>query len=804
MEDLNGLDPRAARRHVKQSQKAWKFIFDANHTSLADLNRTAVEDGVRKVSYGLMFREWERYASVFSALGIGAENHSRVGVLGSTCAEVIFAFYGLNMVGADVSLIPSYAALQPRKLLHTIREEHLTDFIVADDFAQADLIGDLFAQRKKLGLRKIILLHVPVAGVTVHPALSAAQEVKYLQLQFLYRSACMDHLLKVHAQVPVNYAAEESGDTACILHTSGTTSGAGKPVALSDKALNAAAACFYKMEGLALPWGHLVTATIVDLSNAYGIIDQVHVPFAMGATVVCVPGNALNPWLYKAVPEHGISFLFTISAMFEHWIKTPDRKGMDFSSLRFVVLGGASVSAADKRRYLEFLREHGAGEITMLNGYGISELGGACCLSTAHVDDEAIGFPLPGVQARVCEEEGKKVLSAASGPCEGVLYLTSPSMATVELDGKTVIRTELIEGRPYVCTNDLVRMEPSGKLTFLGRASRYFLNEEGRKFESARLEAEFARQDGVERCAVAPVYIKTTHDNIPMLCVQTAVAGENAKVLVLDALRRIFIMEKTLKPDHIPCRVMILRELPRNGNGKIDLFRLSRGEAEGEVYTVETVCLLDRLADFRLKPYTEGPADMIREVFDGISADFKESLPFHKGNTNDDNTNQDNEEEETEMANNKKALEAFSAMNRMGRQMMKSMMGQAAANAGKQQGGKPFGCVPGFHQMKENVRQMNKKAAEQAQDAQAKARQQAENMIPQMRAHMDQMIACMNLMNQTALNMMQTAYNQNLQLMNQFMDTVEKQAATAPEKAGETVEEAAPETSEEAKQGEEA
>ena len=59
----------------------------------------------------------------------------------------------------------------------------------------------------------------------------------------------------------------DSGDTAFILHTSGTTTGAGKPVALSDAACNAAAV-FYQMEELQLPMGHLVSAVIVDLSNA--------------------------------------------------------------------------------------------------------------------------------------------------------------------------------------------------------------------------------------------------------------------------------------------------------------------------------------------------------------------------------------------------------------------------------------------------------------------------------------------------------------------------------------------------------
>ena len=115
----------------------------------------------------------------------------------------------------------------------------------------------------------------------------------------------------------------DRGDTAFILHTSGTTTGAGKPVALSDAACNAAAV-FYQMEELQLPMGHLVSAVIVDLSNAYSMIDQVHLPLAMGAKVVLSPGGILNPWFYKAVAKYEVSVLFTISAMFERREKRPE------------------------------------------------------------------------------------------------------------------------------------------------------------------------------------------------------------------------------------------------------------------------------------------------------------------------------------------------------------------------------------------------------------------------------------------------------------------------------------------------
>jgi hypothetical protein len=138
-----------------------------NNTSLSDLSRIAVEDGKRKYTYGLMFREWERYASVFTALG---------------------------MTGAEVSLIPAYSAFTPGRIMQTIRSEKLTDFIITDDFAQQNLINDLLANQKELGLRNIIVLHVPVAGVTVNRALRTMQETKYAYLKAFLRVQTVEAL----------------------------------------------------------------------------------------------------------------------------------------------------------------------------------------------------------------------------------------------------------------------------------------------------------------------------------------------------------------------------------------------------------------------------------------------------------------------------------------------------------------------------------------------------------------------------------------------------------------------------------
>ena len=667
MDTVSIYDMTAAKRKVKKERKAWKYLRELCSIQSNDLNKPAIIDGNRTYTYGQMFREWERYAAVFTSLGMTEVQKARVGVLGSTCADVIFSFYGLNMVGAQVSLVASWSAFNFTRIRETILQEKLTDFIVTDDIAQQDLVRDLLLERKKLGLRHIIIIHVPMGGASAMPVMTAAQEIKHASMEALYMPVCMDTLLTSFGSGPVRYARQETNETAFIIHTTGTTSGTGKPVPLSDTAINAAVESFLNVKSLSLPFNNLVSAIMLDLSNSFAIIDQVHLSLAMGATVVTIPLGFLNPWFYKAISAYRISFLFSTSAMFERWMKMPEDTDFDFSSLKFVALGGSSVSAADKKRYYEFLEAHGGENVTILNGYGLSELGGACSISTPDLDDESIGYPLPGISIRLYDEDNDRYFSPQDVGGEGVLYMSAPSMATPTLDGKDVIKTETIDGKLYVCSNDMVRVDPDGRITYLGRANRFFMSEGGRKYESGRVETEFSRLEDIESCAIAPVFNKHHHDTVPMLCVKTLDGAGEPKDIVLNSLRRIFIEEKTLPEEYIPFQVMLAETLPRNSNGKIDLYQLNRGQVSGDMYMVNPVRTQDQLSDFTLDPCEEGPADAIEQVIDDISNDFKNKQSSKKPGWKNKGTS---------MSESRDRFNAkYDSMLYMHRQMMNNMRG---------------------------------------------------------------------------------------------------------------------------------
>ena len=727
-------------------QKAWSFIKELNSSSP---DKIAVIDGAAKYTYGEMFGQWERYAAVFSVLRMTAGNKARVGLLGSTSAESVFAFYGLNMVGAEVSLLPTSATFAHKRILATIKSEKLTDIILTDDFAQPALIWKLLAKQSELGLKHILLLHIPIAGSTVNGIVTYGQEYKYQYMKQWFAPICMDSLLAMYSGAPIDFAENVSTETAVIIHTSGTTSGMGKPVPLSDRALNHMGVCYDTMESFSYLKNGLVSAITIDFSNAYGIVNQAHAPFAVGGTVAAVPAGTFNPLFYKAVPEFGVTLLFCTAAILEMWSKH-EEPSMDFSSLRCVVIGGASVSAEDKRRYYDFLCRHGGKDIMFINGYGLSELGGACILSTPDIDDESIGYAMPGVELCLYDEDEDKYHTADDKPCRGVMYLRSDSMSCGTLDGETIVKTEEIDGKRFICSNDCVCLDESGKISFLGRANRYFINNDGIKYDSGRVEEEVSKQNGIEGCAVVPVYIKVMHDNVPMLCAKTTnehIAAETVR----QALVKVFAVDKTLAPDQMPSRVMTLSELPRNPNGKVDIFRISSGEVTGKQFKVEAVKLHGAVKDVVLIPVVTEEDDMLQDVMKSIAKDIAESSSLF------DQKNSDTEDKNMKPFN---PFDFFNAANNMGGKTMGQMNNFPFMMCG-------MGQMPNMGQMPQMPLMFG-----MPQFGQANQMNQMQQMNQVMSMHLNQMY----LMTRQTMEVM---YQQNMQMLDRMNEIVQKGLAGA-------------------------
>ena len=144
----------------------------------------------------------------------------------------------------------------------------------------------------------------------------------------------------------------------------------------------------------------------------------------------------------------------------------------------------------------------------------------------------------------------------------------------------------MINGKNFICTNDQVRVNPNGSISYAGRLDKFFVNNDGVRFESGIVENEMDKQPGIDKCAVVPVLDKRIHDTVPVLYIIPENKDGDVCTDVLNALTRIFIEDGLYSSSSLPSQFIIVDNIPCNSNGKIDVFRITRERLKGTAYNI--------------------------------------------------------------------------------------------------------------------------------------------------------------------------------------------------------------------------
>ncbi|MCR5233680.1 MAG: acyl--CoA ligase [Lachnospiraceae bacterium] len=590
-------------------QKSWKFIKELNSFSRERLDRIALIDGRREYTYSQLFRCWDRYAEVFASLGICEQSRSRVGMIGNISSECIITFYALNMLGVSVSMIPVEETYNEECMHETIEKEGITDIILSVGYAWPGILRMISKERKEGTLRNAIVLKTYVDGPYAAPLERLQSGLYGIIVDVCPDVDTMDRLLDRYEATSFSPGSKKNDEAAVITHTSGTTKGIHKPIPLSDRAMNSAAVSFMKHELISHFADGAVTAMTKEMTAAYGMIDMVHAPLALGVTNVIVPMGGFNDHFYRAIKKYRVSMLLTNAQQFEEWMTCSAGTSFDFSSLKLVTLGGAYVSPDTLNRINSFIKKYG-GNTRAVSGYGLSEAGGACILPDPRMETaDTIGKPLPGVEVRLYDDIDGKFYTLGDGPRTGGLYISSDFISSGRIGDKVFFEREEIDGRPYICTFDLVSTPGDGTLTYAGRMNRFFANNEGIDFNAGVIETAVSKQEGIEACAIVPKYDKKIYDTIPVLYVQAKGMGARARRTVRNALLEAFGDHKQFSPNRLPRECVITDSIPFNATGKVDVNLITKGYIDGKVYTVESICKDGRLKNIEFEPKQEESRD---------------------------------------------------------------------------------------------------------------------------------------------------------------------------------------------------
>jgi malonyl-CoA/methylmalonyl-CoA synthetase len=339
-----------------------------------------------------------------------------------------------------------------------------------------------------------------------------------------------------------------------MLYTSGTT-GRPKGVVISHANVQA------QVESLSEAWGWSPNDRILlhlPLHHIHGIANVLTSALWNGAACEIMPKfDPAAVWsriatgdftLYMAVPT-------VYRRLIEAWSAADGPTQEEWSAgaraCRLMVSGSAALPVPTLERWREMTGQ------TLLERYGMTEIGMA--LSNPLVGERKPGFvgtPLPGVDARLVDEDEQPVSSGISGQ----IQVRGPTVFT-EYWRRPEETASAFTTEGWFRTGDQAIVE-DGAFRILGRRSVDILKTGGEKISALEIEDVLRSHPAVQDCAVVGVPDPTWGDRV---C--AAIVLEPAQTLSDDELRQ--FTKDRLAPYKVPKDFLLVDDLPRNAMGKV-------------------------------------------------------------------------------------------------------------------------------------------------------------------------------------------------------------------------------------------
>ena len=336
-------------------QPLYKIIKMMNCEIDDKLNAIAIVDEDRKYNYRQMFHEWDKYAGVFSSIGVTQKNQSVVAVLGAMTTSAVNAFYALNMTGASVSMCPYALTKDIDQFIELLKNEKITDVILTDYQIDETFLRKVVEQKKALGLRKIIVLPSVVSGPCVTKADEEEVKLNLEQLKQVIGADFMTDLLVEYEASPVEEVKDSALNKRIILHKYHSNENKYEAVAFSDEEINTYALSLADRKVAS----HKLYGLSMDLSSSHSLAKQLHLALLMNDSILLSYMSGYNPRFYKAVDKYNVDSLVIYASMLDSWMNVSKTKELNFASLDNVFVEDSDLTDKDLEKYGEFIKSKG-------------------------------------------------------------------------------------------------------------------------------------------------------------------------------------------------------------------------------------------------------------------------------------------------------------------------------------------------------------------------------------------------------------------------------------------------------------
>lgn len=348
------------------------------------------------------YADLEAKASRFAAglARIGVEPGERVALCLPNCPQYVVAFYGILRAGGTV--VQVNPLLTEHELVATLTDSGARTVVVVDA-----VFPRLARVWERTPLERAVVTSL-AAWVPAFLSLPVRLRTRPKERPVLPRRAAvweLERLLQEAGPRPPALRVDPREHVAVFQYTGGTT---GLPKAAMLTHANLVANVHQIRAWVQdLPDGREVFLCAMPFFHSYGMTTGMNLAVLMAGSMVLVP--RFDPAQVAAlISRHRVTLFPGVPAMYGVVTQHAQRRGIDLSSLKVCVSGGASLPAAVARAFQEVT---GA---TLVEGYGLSEASPVTHVNPiggGEVRLGSIGLPLPDTEARIVDlETGEREL----------------------------------------------------------------------------------------------------------------------------------------------------------------------------------------------------------------------------------------------------------------------------------------------------------------------------------------------------------------------------------------------------------
>ena len=417
----------------------------------------------KKTSYRKLLERIDRTARAFVQAGI--QKGDAVTICMPNTPQAIDCFYALDRIGAVANMVHPLSAPEEITMYLNISESKML------------LTVDLFYE-KAAAARDAATFPAKILVARMQeelpPHLAIVYLLKkgkdYLKFPNLREDILWKDFLKFGdgpVQLPEIFF--EKKRTSVILY-SGGTSGTPKGICLTDYNINACALQAREAMQTEFQKG-LKMLSCMPMFHGFGLTINIHIVLIHGACCILMPtftNKSYAAMLKKKKPN----FIAGVPTIFEALLHLKELDGVDLSFLLGMFCGGDSLSIELKRQIDAFLKEHNA-SIQVREGYGLTECVTASCLTPKlEYREGSIGIPFPDTFYAIVKPGTHELLPPGE---QGEIILSGPSVMTKYLKNEKETKETLQvlpDGRTWLYTGDIGKMDEDGFVFFRGRAKR--------------------------------------------------------------------------------------------------------------------------------------------------------------------------------------------------------------------------------------------------------------------------------------------------------------------------------------------